>query len=114
MSQLDDRVVEMYRGVRDILSKYRSGKLPKAFKIIPSLSNWEQVEAQIKLIFYFQIIRITTTKKYYLRRSIFWDVENVKCVLNSIEMIEQQNVRRSSTYSKIVAMETDYKTVLKK
>ena len=22
---------------------YRSGKLPKAFKIIPSLSNWEEV-----------------------------------------------------------------------
>lgn len=26
-----------------VLSKYRSGKLPKAFKIIPALSNWEQV-----------------------------------------------------------------------
>ena len=24
-------------------SSYRSGKLPKAFKIIPSLSNWEEV-----------------------------------------------------------------------
>lgn len=26
-----------------MLSKYRSGKLPKAFKIIPALSNWEQI-----------------------------------------------------------------------
>ncbi|XP_014677454.1 PREDICTED: LOW QUALITY PROTEIN: bystin-like [Priapulus caudatus] len=43
MSQLDDRVVQMYRGVRDILSRYRGGKLPKAFKIIPSLTNWEQI-----------------------------------------------------------------------
>lgn len=25
------------------ISSYRSGKLPKAFKIIPSLSNWEEV-----------------------------------------------------------------------
>lgn len=25
------------------MSKYRSGKLPKAFKIIPALSNWEQI-----------------------------------------------------------------------
>jgi len=33
----------MYEGVRDVLSKYRSGKLPKAFKIIPNLCNWEQV-----------------------------------------------------------------------
>ena len=26
-----------------VLSKYRSGKLPKAFKIIPALSNWEHI-----------------------------------------------------------------------
>ncbi|XP_043079600.1 bystin isoform X1 [Puntigrus tetrazona] len=41
--QLDPRVLEVYRGVGKVLSKYRSGKLPKAFKIIPALSNWEQV-----------------------------------------------------------------------
>ncbi|KAK2906496.1 hypothetical protein Q8A67_005481 [Cirrhinus molitorella] len=41
--QLDPRVMEVYRGVNKVLSKYRSGKLPKAFKIIPALSNWEQV-----------------------------------------------------------------------
>ncbi|XP_067271234.1 bystin [Pseudorasbora parva] len=41
--QLDPRVVEVYRGVGKVLAKYRSGKLPKAFKIIPALSNWEQV-----------------------------------------------------------------------
>ncbi|XP_077460127.1 bystin [Stigmatopora argus] len=43
MHQLDPRVVEVYKGVNKVLSKYRSGKLPKAFKIIPALSNWEQV-----------------------------------------------------------------------
>ncbi|XP_006783465.1 bystin [Neolamprologus brichardi] len=43
MPQLDPRVTEVYRGVGKVLSKYRSGKLPKAFKIIPALSNWEQV-----------------------------------------------------------------------
>ncbi|XP_051932640.1 bystin [Hippocampus zosterae] len=43
MQQLDPRIVEVYRGVNKVLSKYRSGKLPKAFKIIPALSNWEQV-----------------------------------------------------------------------
>lgn len=43
MPQLDPRIVEVYRGVNKVLSKYRSGKLPKAFKIIPALSNWEQV-----------------------------------------------------------------------
>ncbi|NWU69287.1 BYST protein, partial [Pterocles burchelli] len=43
MPQLDPRVLEVYKGVREVLSKYRSGKLPKAFKIIPALSNWEQI-----------------------------------------------------------------------
>ncbi|NWV81940.1 BYST protein, partial [Dasyornis broadbenti] len=43
MPQLDPRVLEVYRGVREVLSKYRSGKLPKAFKIISALSNWEQI-----------------------------------------------------------------------
>ncbi|XP_028854260.1 bystin [Denticeps clupeoides] len=43
MPQLDPRVIEVYKGVNKVLSKYRSGKLPKAFKIIPALSNWEQV-----------------------------------------------------------------------
>lgn len=43
MAELDDRVVDMYKGVRQILSRYRSGKLPKAFKIVPALANWEQI-----------------------------------------------------------------------
>ena len=43
IQDLDPRVKQMYEGVRDVLSKYRSGKLPKAFKIIPNLCNWEQV-----------------------------------------------------------------------
>ncbi|KAM7005789.1 bystin [Tautogolabrus adspersus] len=43
MPQLDPRVTEVYKGVGKVLSKYRSGKLPKAFKIVPALSNWEQI-----------------------------------------------------------------------
>ncbi|KAJ8412201.1 hypothetical protein AAFF_G00144680 [Aldrovandia affinis] len=43
LPQLDPRIIEVYKGVHKVLSKYRSGKLPKAFKIIPALSNWEQV-----------------------------------------------------------------------
>uniref|UniRef100_A0A8D2ZDR3 Bystin-like n=1 Tax=Scophthalmus maximus TaxID=52904 RepID=A0A8D2ZDR3_SCOMX len=39
MPQLDPRVIKC----TEVLSKYRSGKLPKAFKIIPALANWEQV-----------------------------------------------------------------------
>lgn len=43
VQDLDPRVKTMYEGVRDVLRKYRSGKIPKAFKIIPSLRNWEQI-----------------------------------------------------------------------
>ncbi len=41
--QLDDRIVQMYSNIKIVLQKYRSGKLPKAFKILPSLNNWEHV-----------------------------------------------------------------------
>ncbi|KAI9336960.1 Bystin-domain-containing protein [Obelidium mucronatum] len=42
-SNLDPKIIEVYSKVGVIMSRYRSGKLPKAFKIIPSLPNWEQV-----------------------------------------------------------------------
>ncbi|KAJ3410601.1 hypothetical protein HDV05_003551 [Chytridiales sp. JEL 0842] len=41
--EIDPKVVEVYSKVGVLLSSYRSGKLPKAFKIIPSLSNWEEI-----------------------------------------------------------------------
>ncbi|KAI5084446.1 hypothetical protein GOP47_0000615 [Adiantum capillus-veneris] len=40
---VDAKVIEVYRGVGKLLSRFTSGKVPKAFKIIPSLSNWEEV-----------------------------------------------------------------------
>lgn len=43
LQDIDPRVKEMFSGVREVLTKYRSGKLPKAFKIIPKLKNWEQI-----------------------------------------------------------------------
>merc|ERR1711981_54224 len=33
----------MYQGVGKILSRYRSGKVPKAFKMLPQFRNWEQL-----------------------------------------------------------------------
>lgn len=40
---MDIEVVEMYQEVGRVLSKYRAGKIPKAFKIIPKMVNWEQI-----------------------------------------------------------------------
>ncbi|CCG81777.1 Bystin-family protein [Taphrina deformans PYCC 5710] len=41
--QLPAKVIEVYTKVGVLLSRYKSGKLPKAFKIIPSLRNWEDI-----------------------------------------------------------------------
>ncbi len=42
-AELDPRVVEMYEGVGKVLERYRSGKVPKAFKVIPQFRNWEEL-----------------------------------------------------------------------
>jgi essential nuclear protein 1 len=43
VNNLDPQVCDLYRGVAKVMSRFRSGKPPKAFKIIPTLSNWEQI-----------------------------------------------------------------------
>lgn len=45
LQDLDEKIIELYKGVKTVLSRYRSGKIPKAFKVIPALSNWEQILA---------------------------------------------------------------------
>lgn len=40
---LPEKVIQVYTQVGELLARYRSGKLPKAFKIIPTLQNWEDV-----------------------------------------------------------------------
>lgn len=40
---LPPKVLEVYTAVGKVLGSYRSGKLPKAFKIVPRLANWEEV-----------------------------------------------------------------------
>lgn len=42
---LSPKVVEVYKDIGKWLRHYKSGKIPKAFKVIPSLSNWEEVLA---------------------------------------------------------------------
>ncbi|KAI5368125.1 Putative bystin [Septoria linicola] len=39
--ELDGRVVEVYTQVGLILSRYKSGKLPKPFKVLPTLPQWD-------------------------------------------------------------------------
>ncbi|KAI3422479.1 hypothetical protein GPALN_012987 [Globodera pallida] len=36
-------VVTFFTEIGHVMEKYRSGKVPKAFKIIPAMANWEQI-----------------------------------------------------------------------
>jgi essential nuclear protein 1 len=42
-STMNKKVVHVYKGVGQYLERYRSGKIPKAFKVIPLLANWEDI-----------------------------------------------------------------------
>ena len=43
MGHLDPKLVEGYGKVGKLMSRYTTGKVPKAFKIIPTLQNWEDI-----------------------------------------------------------------------
>eukprot|EP00993_Chasmostoma_nieuportense_P000588 NODE_1541_length_1467_cov_139.528358_g1461_i0.p1 GENE.NODE_1541_length_1467_cov_139.528358_g1461_i0~~NODE_1541_length_1467_cov_139.528358_g1461_i0.p1 ORF type:complete len:424 (-),score=115.17 NODE_1541_length_1467_cov_139.528358_g1461_i0:116-1387(-) len=42
-SKFDKKVVRVYQAVGRMLAKYRSGKVPKALKILPNLMHWEEL-----------------------------------------------------------------------
>jgi len=41
--ELPEKVVEVYTKIGIILSRYKSGKLPKPFKILPTIPHWEDI-----------------------------------------------------------------------
>ncbi|KAK6235251.1 hypothetical protein SCA6_010588 [Theobroma cacao] len=43
LPKLDDSLIDLYKGVGKFLNKYTAGKMPKAFKHIPSMQLWEDV-----------------------------------------------------------------------
>jgi len=43
MKDINPAVSEMYTEVGVLLTRYRSGKVPKAFKMLPQFRNWEQL-----------------------------------------------------------------------
>lgn len=45
VGSLDPKVIAAYRKVGVVMRSYKSGKMPKAFKIIPQTQNWEELLA---------------------------------------------------------------------
>lgn len=43
VEEMDPKVIATYRKLGVIMKTYRSGKLPKAFKVIPLVANWEEL-----------------------------------------------------------------------
>ncbi|CAL9060707.1 unnamed protein product [Musa banksii] len=43
LPKLDSNIIDLYRGVGKLLSRYTNGKIPKAFKHIPAIELWEDV-----------------------------------------------------------------------
>ncbi|ORC91034.1 putative bystin [Trypanosoma theileri] len=41
--KIDPRVSRVYTAIGSILKNYKSGKIPKAFKVLPNIKNWEQL-----------------------------------------------------------------------
>lgn len=42
-TKFDPKVVRVYRAVGKLLAKYKSGKIPKAMKVLPHLQQWEEL-----------------------------------------------------------------------
>ena len=44
LGEKGDKMTAMLVQVREILPKYRSGSLPKVFKVLPKFQSWEEVQ----------------------------------------------------------------------
>ena len=43
VEEMDPKVIATYKKLGVVMKTYRSGKLPKAFRVIPLVSNWEEL-----------------------------------------------------------------------
>ncbi|KAL5572014.1 hypothetical protein UlMin_021611, partial [Ulmus minor] len=43
LPKIDTKIIDLYKGVGKLLNTYTAGRFPKAFKVIPSMANWEDL-----------------------------------------------------------------------
>ncbi len=84
--ELPPKVIEVYTDIGKILSRYTSGKLPKAFKVIPSLSNWEDV-------LYLTRPDLWTPSAMYAATRIFASNCNVKMATKFYNLVLLDSIR---------------------
>jgi essential nuclear protein 1 len=86
-SEIHPKVVEVYGKVGLVLSRYTSGKLPKAFKLIPNLNNWEEILLLTKP-------EEWTVQAMYQATRLFASNLNAKLAQNFYKYVLLERVRR--------------------
>ena len=94
-SALDPKLVAAYKSLGQILRTYKSGKLPKLFKVIPQTANWEE------------ILFLTKPEQWspastYEATKIFCSNLNAKMTQRFYNLVLLPNVRENiATYKKL-------------
>lgn len=86
MEEMSPKVIASYKKLGTILKTYRSGKLPKAFKLIPLLADWEE------------LLYLTNPSKWspnatYEATRIFAGTLNAKMAQRFYSLVLLENVR---------------------
>lgn len=94
-SKLEPKVVGAFKSLGSILRTYKSGKLPKLFKVMPQIANWEEVLFLTKPESWSPAATAEATK-------IFCSNLNGKMVQRFYNLVLLPNVRENiSTYKKL-------------
>jgi essential nuclear protein 1 len=94
-STLDPKLAAAYKSLGQILRSYKSGKLPKLFKILPQLANWEEVLFLTKPDMWSGVSTFEATK-------IFCSNLNSKMTQRFYNLVLLPNVRENiATYKKL-------------
>lgn len=94
-SSLDPKLVAAYKSLGSILRTYKSGKLPKLFKVIPQTANWEE------LLFLTRPEQWSAVSTYEATK-IFCSNLNSKMTQRFYNLVLLPNVRENiATYKKL-------------
>lgn len=96
----DPRVVEVYTRTGMLLSRHKSGKLPKPFKIIPTLQNWEaylemtRPDKWTPMAFYEATRLFAAQKEAQLQKYSCIDLIYIRILLTSWRFLENYLLER--------------------
>ena len=104
---MDPKIVSTYQKIGIVMKTFRSGKLPKAFKVIPMVQNWEELLFLTKPEYWSpnatmeatKIFASTMTAKIVQR---FYSLILLPAVRNNIEQFKKLNVHLYNAVKKSI------------